>query len=169
MAGGQGRRAGMRFATEVGELPRAEDVAARSGLEFMSDILAGRLPGPPICRPMGFRLAEVAEGRVAFEGRPDFDHLNPMGAVHGGWFGTLLDSCMACAVMTRLPKGRGYTTLEFKVNILRPLFAGDGPVRAVGTARHVGRRTGVAEGELLGADGRLYATGSTTCLVFEFG
>jgi uncharacterized protein (TIGR00369 family) len=73
---------------------------------------------------------------------------------------------MACAVQTALPKGAGYTTLEFKVNIIRPLFEGSGPVLAIGDATHVGRRTGVAEGKIIGeADGKLYATGSTTCLI----
>lgn len=159
----------MRFATRPEDLPRLSDIAAMSGFAFMIAILDGRLPAPPISQPMGFRLQEVEEGRVTFEGTPAFDHYNPMGAVHGGWFGTLLDSCMACAVMSRLPKGRGYTTLEFKVNILRPVVVETGPLRATGVARHVGRRTGVAEGELVGVeDGKLYATGSTTCLVFEF-
>ncbi len=159
----------MFFATTPEDLLKPSDLASMSGLEFMTGILEGRLPAPPICEPMNYRVVEVEEGRVVFEGTPLFRHYNPLGAVHGGWFGTMLDSCMACAVMTRLPKGRGYTTLEYKVNVTRPVLAETGPLRAVGTTQHVGRRTGVAVGELIGvADGKLYATGSTTCHVFEF-
>ena len=95
---------------------------------------------------------------------------NPSGAVHGGWYGTLLDSCMACAVQTKLPKGFGYTTLEYKVNLLRPIFETTEDVLAVGEVDHVGRRTGVATGKIVGAEsGKLYATGSTTCIVMEIG
>lgn len=155
-----------RFAECPADLLTPAQMAGLSGIDFMRGILVGRLPAPPIARHMGMRLLEVAEGRIVFEGTPAFDHYNPLGGVHGGWFGTLLDSCMACAVMSRLPRGRGYTTLEYKVNILRPVFAETGPLRAIGTAPHVGRRTGVAEGRLEGPDGKLYALGSTTCLVF---
>jgi uncharacterized protein (TIGR00369 family) len=130
-------------------------------------VLDGRLPTPPIFRTAGFRLAEVGAGRTAFEGVPRFDHLNLLGIVHGGWFGVLLDSCMGCAVHTRLPAGKSYTTLEYKVNIIRPVGPETGALRAVGEASHVGRRTGVAEGRIVDAAGRLHAQGSTTCLILD--
>jgi len=156
-----------RVAASAAELPTPEQIRELSGLEFMQSVLAGRFPAPPICATLDFALTLVAEGHVEFTGRPGFAAYNPLGAVHGGWFGTLLDSCMACAVMTRLPRGQGYTTLEYKVNVVRPLFEHSGEVRAVGRALHVGGRTGVAEGRLVGAgDGKLYALGTTTCLVF---
>ncbi len=156
-----------RFAEGPDELLTPAELARLTGFEFIDGIRAGRYPAPPIARPMGMRMVEVAEGRVVFEGTPAFEHYNPLGAVHGGWFGTLLDSCMACAVQTRLPRGTGYTTLEYRVNILRAVTVATGPLRAVGETVRVGRRTGVAEGRLLGPDGRVYATGSTTCLVFD--
>ena len=102
-----------------------------------------------------------------FEGTPRFGHLNPVADVHGGWYGVLLDSCMGCAVHSLLPPGKGYTTLEYKVNILRAARPETGPLRAVGEATHVGRRTGVAEGRLVDGAGRLYAQGTTTCLILD--
>ena len=145
------------------------ELAAMPGLEFVRGMRDGRFPHPPICRALHFRLVEAEDGRVAFEGRPGFDSYNPLGAIHGGWFGALLDSAMSCAVQTRLPRGRGYTTLEYKVSMIRPVTVKTGPVRATGRAAHVGRRTGVAEGRMEDSAGRLYATGSATCLVFELG
>lgn len=149
------------------DLPSLEEVAGRTGLEFMQDVLRGELPGPPIGEALNYWLSEVEEGRVAFEGVPKFQMTNPMGTVHGGWYGTLLDSCMACAVMTRVPKGATYTTLEYKVNILRPIKL-DTKIRAIGYCQHAGRSTGIANGEIRGVnDDRLYATGSTTCIIMK--
>lgn len=146
-----------------------EDLLGRSGLEFMHAMLAGDLSGPPIARTLDYRLHRVEDGLVEFRGAPGFGMLNPMSGTHGGWYGTLLDSAMGCAVMTRLARGQVYTTLEYKVNIVRPVPLGV-EVAAIGEARHVGRSTGVAEGRIVGiADGRLYATGSTTCLVMSRG
>ena len=151
------------------QLPTLQDTAAISGLEFMQAILDGRISQAPISGPLNYRLHAVSEGQVSFRGTPLLAHTNPMGGTHGGWFGTLLDSCMACAVMTRLPRGSVYTTLEYKVNLLRTIPLGT-EIEAIGVADHVGRSTGVAHGEIRGtADGRLYATGSTTCLVMQVG
>lgn len=153
------------IAGSVEELPGPGDVLSRSGLDFMQDVVAGRLPGPPIGQTLGFWPVEAGPGRVVFEGAAGFGAMNMMRGVHGGWYGAILDSCMACAVMTEVPKGSFYTTLEFKVNITRALPASL-PVRAIGTVLHAGRSTGVAVGEVRGVeDGRLYASGSTTCII----
>ncbi|MCE8522509.1 PaaI family thioesterase [Ruegeria pomeroyi] len=157
----------MTFANGPEELLGPADMANISGLDFMQGILDGRLPAPPIARTMGYHLHAVAEGRVAFRGTPTFDVCNPLGAVHGGWYGTLLDSAMACAVQTMVPQGAAYTTLEYKINIIRSIPTGT-EVECVGIADHVGRSTGVAHGEIRGVeDDRLYATGSTTCIVLN--
>ena len=149
------------------DLPTTAEVAERSGLEFMQAILDGGLPGPPIGNTVGYRLHAVEDGRVAFRGTPAFGVTNPMGTVHGGWYGTLLDSAMACAIMTRVPKGSVYTTLEYKVNIIRPIPLGT-EIECVGLTDHVGRSTGIAQGEIRGVEGgKLYATGSTTCIVMK--
>ncbi len=154
-----------RIATDLQDLADRHDLTSRSGLEFMQDVVNGTLAGPPIGRTMGFWPIEAQDGRVVFEGTPEFHVTNPMRGTHGGWFGAILDSCMACAVMTKVPKGSVYTTLEYKVNITRALPLGM-TVHAIGTAQHAGRSTGVAVGEVRGVeDGKLYATGSTTCLI----
>ena len=156
-----------RFPASPDEQLTPAQMATLSGVDFMRGTLAGRLPAAPIARLANMRLSEVREGHVVFEGEPRFEHYNPMGSVHGGWFGILLDSAMGCAVMTRLPRGHGYTTLEYKINILRPAFESSGRLRAIGRSVHAGRRTATVEGRLEDADGRLYATGTTTCLVSE--
>lgn len=149
------------------DLPGQDQVLARSGLEFMQAVLAGELSAPPISGVLGYRIHLVEEGRVVFRGTPEFGFTNPMGTVHGGWYGTLLDSCMACAVMTLVPRGSVYTTLEYKVNIIRPVPLGM-EIEADGRAQHAGRSTGIAVGEMRGIkDGKLYATGSTTCIVMR--
>jgi len=153
------------FAASPADLWSIDRVLSVSGIDFMRAILAGDGPEPPIAQTLNYRLTKVEDGRVAFEGAPLFAHTNPMGTVHGGWYGTLLDSAMACAVMTRVPRGHLYTTLEYKVNVTRNLPVGMA-IRCEGIVAHSGRSTGVATGELRGVDdGRLYATGSTTCLV----
>lgn len=136
-----------------------------SGLEFMRELAAGRQPTATISTLMNYAITGVDTGRVTVTGSAQFAHTNAFGGVHGGWYGTVLDTCMACAVMTLLARGQYYTTLEYRVNITRALPLGM-DVIALGEAQHVGRSTGVARGEIRGAaDGKLYATGSTTCLV----
>ena len=137
-----------------------------TGLCFMRAMLDGEFPLPPIARLMTFHLADVEDGVATFEGSPDFDSANPMGTTHGGWYGTILDSAMACSVMTKLPVGASYTTLEFKVNLMRENPIGCNVV-AVGQVVHSGRSTAVAEGRIADDMGRVYATGSTTCMIFR--
>lgn len=158
---------GRRIATSPQDLATRAEMLSRSGLEFMQDMLAGKLAGPPIGATLNYWPESVEEGKVVFVGAPQFAHTNPMGTIHGGWYGTLLDSCMACAVMTRVPKGSVYTTLEYKISILRSIPL-DMMVRATGRLQHAGRSTGVAEGEIRGIeDGKLYATGTTTCIIMK--
>ncbi|MDX1781278.1 MAG: PaaI family thioesterase [Thalassovita sp.] len=155
------------IATSPADLPSQDELLSMSGLEAMQRILRGESSAPPISEGLNYRLTEVEDGRVTFRGTPAFEHTNPMGTVHGGWYGTLLDSCMACAVMTKVPKGSVYTTLEYKINILRPIPLGT-EVEAVGVTQHAGRSTGIANGEIRGIeDGKLYATGSTTCIIMK--
>tara|TARA_R110002072_G_scaffold11525_11_gene51980 strand:+ start:2206 stop:2688 length:483 start_codon:yes stop_codon:yes gene_type:complete len=156
-----------RIAQSPDDLLALPEVLKISGLEFMQRILDGTNPGPPIGETMGYTLHAVEDGRVVFRGAPQFNVTNPLGTVHGGWYGTLLDSAMACAVMTKVPQGSVYTTLEFKINILRAIPLGT-QIDCVGVIDHVGRSTGVAHGEIRGVeDDKLYATGSTTCIVMK--
>lgn len=142
-----------------------ETIGSLSGLEFLRAIADGRLPHPPINDTLNFYLVEVAKEHAVFMGEPQPAFYNPIGSVHGGWAATLLDSCMACAAQTTLAAGRGYTTVELKVNLVRPLATATGPVRAEGRVVSAGRTIVTAEGRIVGADAKLYAHGTTTCLV----
>jgi uncharacterized protein (TIGR00369 family) len=144
-----------------------EEIKSLSGLDFLRRIADGTVPQPPLAATLGLRLAEVAPGYALFTMTPEFRHYNPIGTVHGGVACTLLDSCMSCAVQTHLAKGQGYTTLELKVNLVRPITADTGPIRAEGRSLHAGRRSGTAEGKILDSNGTLLAHGTATCLIFE--
>lgn len=155
-----------RIRPEPGVATMAE-IAGMTGLEQMVAMLDGRLPPPPIAQTLDFTLLRAARGEVIFQGTPKFRHYNPMGSVHGGWYATLLDSALGCAVHTTMDVGRAYTTLELKINLVRALNDKVPVVRAIGRVRHVGRQMATAEADLVGHDGKLYAHASTTCLVFD--
>ncbi|HVY07474.1 MAG TPA: PaaI family thioesterase [Burkholderiales bacterium] len=151
--------------TNPGVSPLGE-MRKRTGLQFLRDIASGTLPYPPIGKALNFFPVEAEEGRVVFQGTPTFDFYKPIGTVHGGWACALLDSCMSCAVQTMIPAGFGYTTGELKVNFVRALTERTGPIRAEGKVIHPGRQLATAEGRIVDADGKLYAHGTTTCLIF---
>jgi uncharacterized protein (TIGR00369 family) len=136
-----------------------------SGLEYMRRLIAGEFPQAPIMKLLGFRLASVAPGEAVFECVPGEQHYNPIGVVHGGLAMTLLDSAMGCCVHTLLPQGAGYTTLEVKVNMVRAITRDTGLLRSTGKVIHQGRTTATAEGRLEDAAGKLYAHGTTTCII----
>jgi uncharacterized protein (TIGR00369 family) len=148
-------------------LTLADAGRALSGADYLRKLLRGELPPPPIAVLLNFRLDEIAEGRAVFVCDPAEYHYNPIGLVHGGLAATLLDSAMGCAVHSTLPAGVGYTTLEIKVNYLRPLLPDRGRVTCEGTLIHRGSRTATADGRLTDVDGRLYAHATTTCLLME--
>jgi len=157
----------MFTATSPDQMPDMDTMLSMSGLEFMLAMQRGEITRPPISGLMNYTLESVKEGEVIFRGTPEFQHTNPAGGVHGGWYGTLLDSAMSCAVMTKTPKGSVYTTLEYKVNMLRAIPIGTA-VLITGTISHAGRSTGVAQGEIRDAKtDKRYATGSATCLIMQ--
>ncbi|PIE16464.1 MAG: thioesterase [Rhodobacterales bacterium] len=138
-----------------------------SGLEHLRLMLTGDVAPSPISQLLNYRLHSAEKGKVCFIGAPLKDHTNQIGILHGGWYSTLLDSAMACAIMSELPAGRVQNTLEFKVNLLKTIPKGM-QVAATGTTLHVGRSTGVATGEIRGVEnGILYASSSTTCLILD--
>ena len=150
---------------ETQDVLSMEEILEIPGLEMMQGILKGIYPAAPIAKILNYKVQAVEKGKVVFRGKPNLASRNPMGTLHGGWYGTILDSAMACAVMTTLPKGKIQTTLEFKVNIIRPIPA-DVEVDAIGTVEHAGRSTGVAVGRIVDvASGKLYASASTTCII----
>ena len=146
---------------------KPQQLAGKTGLEMMQAMLRGEMPYPPIAQTLDFTLMEVDEGRAMFQGTPGPAHLNPMGTIHGGWYATLLDSALGCAVHTMMPAGRGYTTAELGVNLVRAIGNKAPRVRAEGKVIHCGRQLATAEARLYGPDGTLYAHATTTCLVFE--
>ena len=148
-------------------IARREDVAGMSGIEMLEAMIAGKIPRAPMSVTLDFILIRIEPGIALFQGRPQLAHYNPLGVVHGGWFATLLDSAMGCAVGSTLPAGKGYTTMEFKVNLVRALTEAIPVVRAEGKIVHSGRSSATAEARLFGPDGKLYAHASTTCLVFD--
>ncbi len=141
------------------------DLAALTGLQQMQALQSGAFPYQGIGHTLGFRLVEVAEGRVVFAGAPGPEVYNPLGQVHGGYAATLLDSACGCAVHTRIQPGQGYTTLEIKVAYHRAMSADTGEVRAVGVVAHLGRRTAYAEAKLTDAAGKLVASATSTLMI----
>ena len=143
-----------------------EVLASYDGLGFLRAIIDGVLPQPPISEILGFHLIEAEPGRAVFEGLPELRHYNPIGTVHGGFAATLLDSALGCAIFSTLNKGDGWTTLELKFNLVRPLTKDTGPVRAEGRIVHRGRTVATSEGDLNDGAGKLYAHATTTCMIF---
>jgi uncharacterized protein (TIGR00369 family) len=139
---------------------------SQDGLSFLKAIAERRLPTPPIADLLDFALTEVEYGRALFEGLPSYRHYNPIGTVHGGYAATLLDSALGCAVHSTLQQGEAYTTLELKVNLVRPITQDTGRIKAEGKIIHRGRTVGTADAHLRDAEGKLYAHATTTCMIF---
>ena len=145
-----------------------EDFRAKTGLEQLRELFPS--DAPPSCPWMGntlnFDYVEIAEGRVVFGATPDERFYNRMGTVHGGYTASLLDTAAGCAVHSKLRAAQGYTTLELKVAYHRAISSSTGPLRAEGRAIQVGARVAFGEASLRDLHGTLYASASTTCLVF---
>ncbi len=147
--------------------PFASAARTMSGLEFLHAIGSGELPAPPMMRTLGIEPVTVEEGRAVFAATPGEYHYNPLGVVHGGLAATLCDTAMGCAIHSRLPAGAGYTTLELKINFVRPLTLETGRVECEGTVIHLGGRVATAEARLVDERGKLYAHATTTCMLFQ--
>ena len=143
------------------------DLAELSGIEQLRRALGGEASPGGIGATLGFSMVELEEGRVVFEGTPGPHLYNPLGTVHGGYAATLLDSAVGCAVHSKLIPGQAFTTLELKVSYLKAMTEATGPVRAEGVVINMGRRAAFAEGRLTDADGRLYATATSTLIIFD--
>ncbi len=152
----------------LGTLPH-EDVMRFAGIELLRKIVSGDYPAPPIAATMNFTLVEVEPGRAVFRGLPGTSHLNPLGTVHGGWAATIMDSALGCAVHTMLDKGEGYATVEFKVNLTRPITPNTGIVTCEGRIIQKGKTLAVSEASLKDKDGKLLAFGTETCSIFPVG
>ena len=149
----------------TGLLPRSI-IREKSGLQVLQDVRDGHLPRPPMAGVIPMRITEVEVGRVVLVSEAFEQFYNGLGIVHGGYQLTLLDSCMGLAIYSTLGPGLAQTSIETKVNFVRPLTTAVGPLRAIGTALYTGSRTGTAEGKIVDAEGKLYAHGTTTCFLF---
>ena len=151
----------------ITETSLIEQVGA--GLDGISQLRAliasGRKPG--ILQSLDFELVEVDHGRAVFEGTPGVHAYNPIGVVHGGYASTLLDSACGCAAHSQLTAQQAYTTLELKVAFHKAIRHDTGPLRAEGKVLSIGRRAAFAEARLTDAQGVLYASATSTLLVFE--
>jgi len=146
-----------------------EPIRTRSGLDFMRGFLSGDLPSPPFMELLGIRIVSVEPGSVAFEFDPAEFMYSPLGNVHGGIVTVLLDTAMGCSFHTTLPAGVGYTTLELKVNFVRPVTASSGTLRAEGKVVHPGSRVATTEARLVNRAGKLHAHASSTILIVRPG
>ncbi|GAA3189546.1 hotdog fold thioesterase [Streptomyces virens] len=144
----------------------AQAAAGMAGLDFLREVQAGRLAAAPVGRTLDFALDEVEHGRAVFSLVPGEEHYNPIGSMHGGVFATLLDSAAGCAVQSTLPQGMAYTSLDLTVKFLRPVTVDTGRVRAIGTVISSGRRTALAQAQLVDAADRLLAYATSSCLLF---
>lgn len=135
-----------------------------SGIQQLEALRDGKIAIAPMLALMNMRLLEVGKGRVVFAALTEPRHCNPQGTIHGGFSATVLDSAMGCAVLTLLGANTGHTTLEFKINLVRPILAETGELRAEAWVVHGGRRVSTAESRLLTSDGKVGAHGSTTCM-----
>ncbi len=143
------------------------EIVKISGRDYLQGIIDGQFPAPTIGRAMNFQLAEVGEGYVMFTGIPSEDYMNPIGTVHGGYAATLLDSALACAVHSICPIGHASTTVELKINYVRPIMPDTGRLFARGTVVHPGRQLATAEAKLTDENGKLFAHGTQTCSIFK--
>lgn len=151
--------------TQIGLIP--QDIAfSQPAIELFRMMLRGELPQPPISQTLNFILTEASEGRAVFRGIPLADFYNPMGSVHGGWAAALLDSSLGCAVHTMLPAGTGYSTVEFKIHLVRPMFENTGEVACEGRIVHLGRTIATSEATIHDENDRLIAHGTETCAIF---
>lgn len=145
----------------------AREGGSMSGIDCLTEVLAGKLPAPPVCALVDFQLTEVAEGRTAGTLEPAEYHYNPFGNVHGGVLVTLMDTVMSSAVHTMLPAGVLYSTLEVKTNFVRGVTAESGTLRCEGHVVHSGSRTATAECRVTDSAGALCAHGTVTCLIMR--
>jgi len=138
-----------------------------SGIDYFRKMIAGELPPPAMLTLFGIRLVEVDPGRVVFAATVEERFYNGTGVAHGGFAATLLDTALGCAINSAMPIGKRFTTLELKVNLTRPLTKEVGDLRCEAQVVHVGGRTATSEGRIVDRNGKLYAHGTTTCIVVE--
>ena len=140
--------------------------ATMTGLELMQAMLDGMIPPPGISITIPMQGVSVESGKVVFQARADDRHLNPLGAVHGGFAATVMDTVTGCAVHTLLGAGEGYGTIDLNVKMMRPVPRGVDLI-AEGRVLNVSKSLAVSEGTLKDAEGKLYAHATATLMLLR--
>src|SRR6516165_4467589 len=161
-----GRRRSYEWADPA---PSAAAARELDGISFFREMIAGRIPPPPITATLGFGWVSVEPGKVVFEITPAEYHYNPIGSVHGGVYATVCDSACGCAVHSMLPAGAYYTSLDLSVRFIRQITAKTGRMLCEGTVEHLGSRTALATARLTDGGGKLYAQATSSCMIFRPG
>lgn len=143
----------------------AQQALQMKGIDYLRAMSEGTIPLPPILHTLDFKIKSLEEGKVGFSFLPQEFHYNPIGTVHGGVISAILDSAMGCSVHSILPAGKGYTTLELKVNFLRAITQKSGEMIATGKIINAGSRTVLAESQITDAEGKVFAHSVSTCLI----
>lgn len=151
------------------QVNKRDAVASMSGLDYLKAIKDAEISLPPIAMLVGYKICEVDSGYAVFELTPAEFHYNPFATVHGGILSTLLDTTMTASVLSTLQKGVSCTTVEIKVNFIRPVTIKTGILRCEARPIHIGRRLATVEGRLKDKNGELFAHGSSTCSIFKVG
>ena len=125
-------------------------------------IIAGEIPPPPIARLIGFHPVSLGDGAAVFEMDADERHWNPMGTLHGGVLCDIADAAMGFAYATKLEQGETFTTIELKINYLRPVWKAR--LRAAARIVKKGRKVGLVECDITDEKGNLVARASSTCM-----
>ena len=149
------------------QINKRDAMSSISGLDYLKAIRDGQISPPPAAKLLGYQIKDVDQGFAAFELIPGEHHYNPYATVHGGILSTLLDTTMTAAVLSTLPQGVTCSTVEVKVNFVRPVTAECEVVRSEAKPIHIGRKLATVEGRIKGRNGELYAHGVSTCLIFK--
>lgn len=150
-----------------GRLPDPKTMMSMTGLEYLHALLRGEMPAAPIAYTLNFWPTEFAYGRAVFEGEPQRSAYNPLGSVHGGWSAAILDSALGCAVHTTLPAGKGYTTVDLSISLVRAITERVTRVRCEASIVHAGGSIATAQARIVDEAGTLYAHGTTTCAILS--
>jgi uncharacterized protein (TIGR00369 family) len=134
-------------------------------LEVAQKIVKGELPQPPVSELIGFKLELVEKGRAVVTLEADDRHRNPMGTLHGGILCDITDAAMGIAYASSLAEGETFTTLELKINFLKPVWKAS--LRAEGMVVRQGRTVGLVECTVKDAKGDLVAKASSTCMTLR--
>ena len=148
-------------------MARPAQLVGKSGLEVMHAMMNGQLPYAEFARHLTFYAIAAHQGSAVFQGTPQREYLNPMGTIHGGWMTSILDSALGCAVLSSLPPGQVYTTAGLETRYVKALTLDVRRVRAEATVTRIEGRTALAEANLVGPDGTLYAKATTECRLFD--